>query len=245
MRLNKYIALCGVASRRAADQLIRDNKVTINRKPVNELGTLVNEDKDIVHISGTVLKPETKKVYLILNKPKGYITTAKDDLGRKTIFDLVKIKSRVFPVGRLDAGSEGLLLLTNNGELANRLMHPKFKVIKKYRARLNKPFNPDDFELFSKGIELEDGITAPSRAAYYTDDRTRIEVSMREGKNRQVRRMFEAIGYDVKALKRIQFGPLYLNRVIRGKWRFLDRKEVWELLDSTKLLKDNEKKQST
>jgi 23S rRNA pseudouridine2605 synthase len=229
MRLNKYIASCGVTSRRGAEQLVLDNKVTLNGKPVKELGTQVDEHKDCVRISGQVIKLQFRKIYIILNKPKGYITTANDERGRKTVFDLVKINSRVFPVGRLDAGSEGLLLLTNDGDLANRLLHPKYKMKKKYRAKLNKPFNPDDFDNFKNGIELEDGLTAPSRAAFYSDDPTRIEVIIHEGKNRQVRRMFEAIGYEIRALKRVQFGPLYLNKVARGKWRHLEKKEVWQL----------------
>lgn len=221
-----------MGSRRGAEQLVLDGKVTINGKLVKELGTIVNELKDSVCVDGKVIEPEHRKIYIILNKPKGYITTANDEHGRKTVFDLVKVKSRVFPVGRLDAASEGLLLLTNNGDLANKLMHPKYKVKKKYRVRLNKPFNPDDFEHFTNGIELKDGKTAPSRATFYSDDPARLEVVIREGKNRQVRRMLEVLGYNVKSLKRVQYGPLYLNRVVRGKWRFLDKKEVWQLLNA-------------
>ena len=236
MRLNKYIASCGVASRRNADKLIEENKVTVNGKRVSELGTIIDEDKDIVRVSGDVLEHKERFTYLILNKPKGYIATAKDEKGRKTVFDLIKVTQRVFPVGRLDAGSEGLLLFTNNGEMANRLMHPRYKVMKTYRVKLNSPFNPDDFEALTTGVELDDGITAPCKAFFYTDDPLRVEMSIHEGKNRQIRRMFEALGYDVKALKRIRYGPIYLNELKRGKYRFLNSSETWRLLEQTKLL---------
>jgi 23S rRNA pseudouridine2605 synthase len=238
IRLNKFIASCGVSSRRNADKLIEENKVTVNGKRVTELGTIIDESKDVVKVSGNVLEHRERFTYLILNKPKGYITTAKDEKGRKTVFDLIKVSQRVFPVGRLDAGSEGLLLFTNNGELANRLMHPRYKVSKNYRAKLDSPFNPDDFEVLTSGIELDDGITAQCKAGFYTDDPHRIEMTIHEGKNRQIRRMFEAIGYEVKTLKRMRYGPVYLNELKRGKYRFLNSSEVWKLLNATKLLKD-------
>lgn len=242
MRLNKYIALCGIASRRAADKMISEGHVSVNGRPATELGMQINPDQDRVKIDGKVIQPAQKHVYIILNKPKGYITTRDDERGRKTVFDLVRVRSRIFPVGRLDAGSEGLLLFTNNGELANRLMHPRFKVAKKYRVKVDAPFSPDHFMHLSAGIELDDGLTAPAKASYYTDDPQRIEITIREGKNRQVRRMFEALGYKVKSLKRVQYGPLSLDDLPRGKWRHLKRIEVEDLLIATNLVQRDKSK---
>ncbi len=228
-RLNKYLATCGVASRRGADEMISQGRVKLNGKRVTELGVSVDEHNDVVTVDGKRVAPIRNKVYILMNKPKGVITTAKDELGRKNVLDLIDIRERVFPVGRLDRNSEGLLLLTNDGEMANRLMHPRYKVNKTYRARLDRPLEPDDMEPLSSGIELEDGKTAPAHIRFYADAADRVELQIREGRKRQVRRMFEALGYEVKALKRTQFGPLKLKGVERGRWRLLSRTEVWQL----------------
>jgi len=237
MRLNKYLALCGVGSRRASDKMIAEKRVTVNAKRVLQLGTLVDENKDVVRVDGKIVQPVRQRIYVLLNKPKGVVTTVKDERKRKTVLDLIDIKERLFPVGRLDAGSEGLLLLTNDGEMAHRLMHPRFKVSKTYRVRLDRNFNADDFVPLTTGVELEDGITAPCKARFYTDSFDRIEISLREGRNRQIRRMLETLGYRVRALKRIQFGPLLLKGVSRGKWRYLANTEIRQLRSATKLLK--------
>ncbi|NIA28906.1 MAG: pseudouridine synthase [Actinobacteria bacterium] len=237
MRLNKYLALCGVGSRRASDKVIAEKRVTVNGKKVLQLGTLVDENKDIVRVDGKSVKSVRRRIYVLLNKPKGVVTTLKDERGRKTVLDLIDIKERLFAVGRLDAGSEGLLLLTNDGEMAHRLMHPRFKVSKTYRIRLDRGFNADDFKPLTTGVELEDGVTAPCKACFYTDSFDRIEISLREGRNRQIRRMLEALGYRVRTLKRIQFGPLFLKGVARGKWRYLANSEIRQLRNATKLLK--------
>lgn len=239
IRLNKYLAMCVVASRRAADRMIESGRVRVNGRSVRDMGVKIDPDKDIVRVDGKEVHPPRRNIYVLLNKPKGYVTTVSDERGRKTVFDLIKLKARLFPVGRLDLNSEGLLLLTNDGELAHRLMHPRFKISKTYRVRLDRDFNPDDFEALTSGIELEDGVTLPCKARFYTDSGERLEITIREGRNRQVKRMFAALGYDVKALKRIRFGPLELKDVTRGQWRYLTPKEIRELKKSVGLLKKN------
>ncbi len=237
MRLNKYLAGCGLGSRRNVEQYIIDGKVTVNGKRVTELATDINEHKDMVRYNGRVVQVRIKKIYIILNKPRGIVTTVNDDRDRKTVMDLVKIHHRIFPVGRLDLKSEGLLLMTNDGELANRLTHPSYKVAKTYRVRLTTPFKPDDFDAIFEGIELEDGMTAPAKAKYYTDAVDRLEITIKEGRNRQIRRMMEALGYEVKNLKRVKFGPLVIGKLGRGEWRHLTPVEVKSLKTAAKLYK--------
>jgi 23S rRNA pseudouridine2605 synthase len=226
MRINKYLASCGVASRRAAEQLILDGRVRINGEIVTDLATQVNVDRDQVRLDGKEVRPGTRYRYIMLNKPKGAVVTAKDERGRKTVTDLVRTRERIFPVGRLDIDTEGLLFLTNDGGLAHRLMHPSYKISKTYRVRLNKSFQIADFEPLTQGIELEDGLTLPSEAYYYSDDPSRVEVRVTEGRYHLVRRMFEALGYEIKTLKRIQIGPISLGSLTRGHWRPLKAIEV-------------------
>ena len=236
IRLNRYLASCGLASRRSAEEMILAGRVTLNGKRVTELGTSVVEGRDTVLVDGKKVEPDINKVYVLLNKPKGYITTAKDELGRRDVMELVQIRERIYPVGRLDRNSEGLLLLTNDGDMAHRLMHPSFKVAKTYRVRLEQPFKEKDFEPLTSGVELDDGITQPCRARYYGDSSDQIEVQLREGRNHQVRRMLEVLGYEVKALKRVQYGPLTLRGVERGQWRMLSRTEVHQLREAVDLV---------
>ncbi len=237
MRLNKYLAACEVASRRGSEAFILAGRVTINGITVKELGVVVDEKKDIVRVDGKQVSPRIKKVYILLNKPKGVITTVKDEHDRKNVMDIVHVRERVYPVGRLDRNSEGLLLLTNDGALANRLLHPKYKVAKTYRVKLDRPFLQEDFAPLTSGIELEDGKTAPCRARFYCDFQDRLELQMREGRKRQIRRMFEALGYKVKALKLIAFGPLQLKNLARGQWRLLSMTEVIQLRQAVDLMK--------
>ena len=237
MRLNKYLATCDVASRRASDAIIAEGRVTVNGQRVVEMGVIINEKSDIVRIDGKKIEPRTNKVYVLLNKPKGVITTVKDEHDRKHVMDIVKVEERIYPVGRLDRNSEGLLLLTNDGEMANRLLHPKFKVVKTYRVKLDKPFLQEDFAPLTSGLELEDGKTAPCRARFYSEFPDRVELQLREGRKRQVRRMFEALGYQVKALKRTAFGPLSLRNLGRSEWRLLSRTEVMHLRQAVDLMK--------
>lgn len=244
MRLNKYLAQCEIASRRGAETFILNGRVTVNGTKVTDLGTVINENRDVVRVDGKKVAPRLNKVYILLNKPKGIITTASDEHGRKNVLDIVKVRERVYPVGRLDRNSEGLLLLTNDGLMANHLMHPKYKVVKTYRVRLDKPFLQEDFTPLTLGLELEDGKTAPCRARFYSESPDRLELQMREGRNRQVRRMFEALGYQVKALKRTTFGPLTLRGLNRGEWRLLSRTEVMQLRQAAGLVRENKKPKS-
>ena len=229
MRINRYLATCGVASRRAVEDIIRAGRVKIDGKLIRELGTSVDMSCDKVTLDGKALTPVYKKIYVLLNKPKGCVTTAKDEKGRRTIFDLVKIKERLFAVGRLDADSEGLLLLTNDGELGHRLMHPRYKQLKTYRVKLDRDFDSNDFGRLTAGMDLADGRTAPCHAHFYMDANDHVEIRLHEGKKRQIRRMFEALSYDVRALKRVQMGPLLLTGVQRGAWRFLTKGEIKQL----------------
>ncbi len=240
MRLNKYLATCGIASRRASEKIVQAGHVKLNGKLVTDLAVQVNEFKDIISVNGKIVKPVLKKIYIILNKPKGYVTTAKDERGRKTVLDLLNTDKRVFPVGRLDIKSEGLLILTNDGELAHRLMHPSFEVNKTYRVKLDRAFNPDDFVLFSTGIELDENVvTVPCKAGFYTKSLDRVEIKLHEGKKNQVRLMFEALGYEVKVLKRIQYGPLILKDLDRGHWRYLTMSEIKQLKRAVELSKSS------
>ena len=243
MRINRYLATCGVASRRASEKLITAGRVTVNGQRVKELSLIVDEKNDVVRVDGKQVHPQRTKVYILFNKPRGIITTARDELGRKTVFDIVKVRERVFPVGRLDRNSEGLLLLTNDGELAHRLLHPRFEIRKTYRVKLNRPLEDPDLEKLADGVELEDGSMATCRARFYADDPLRIEVQIHEGRKHIVRRLFTAIGYDVKALKRTQFGPLALKDLRRSQWRLLSPTELFHLRKAVGLI-DSDVKQN-
>ncbi|MBN1464801.1 rRNA pseudouridine synthase [candidate division KSB1 bacterium] len=227
MRINRYLASCGLASRRAAEDYISQGRVTVNGRRA-QMGVTVDEF-DVVRVDGKQVRPIAKKVYVLFHKPKGIITTAKDEMGRKSVLDMVKLEERIFPVGRLDRNSEGALLLTNDGEMANRLLHPSRQLYKTYRVRLDRPLQQEDLHRLVAGMELEDGPTAPCRAHHYTDDPTKIELRLHEGRNHIVRRMFAALGYEVKALKRTQFGPLSLKNLARGQWRLLSPIEIVQL----------------
>ncbi len=229
MRLNRYLALCGLASRRKAEEFIAAGRVTVNGRCVTDFAVNIEEGRDRVMVDGRKVEPSSKKVYVLLNKPKGYITTVNDELGRRSVMELVKVKERIFPVGRLDRNSEGLLLLTNDGELAHRLMHPSYKVAKVYRVRLSQPFRPADFPVLTGGMELEDGPTQPCKARFYCEFADQVEIRLKEGRTHQVRRMFEHLGYEVLALKRVQYGPLTLKGTARGHWRMLTPQEVRQL----------------
>lgn len=226
-RLNKYIANAGVCSRRAADELIAAGKVKVNGNTVTEMGHKLQRG-DSVTVDGKPLKGE-KHVYVLLNKPKGFITTTSDPENRKTVMDLVSNAGdeRIFPVGRLDRNTSGVLLLTNDGDLANELMHPSKNVSKIYRATLNKNINSEDLNKLVNGIELEDGMARADEAAL-VDPRylNEIGIEIHSGKNRIVRRMFEALGYEVEKLDRVAFSILTKKDLPRGKWRFLSEKEV-------------------
>jgi 23S rRNA pseudouridine2605 synthase len=232
-RLQKVLAAAGLGSRRKCEQLILAGRISVNGTVVTELGTKVNPQSDAIEIDGRPILSE-KKVYVMFHKPKGVITSLSDPKGRQTVKDyLTGIRERVFPVGRLDYDSEGLLLLTNDGELANRLMHPKFGVPKTYLATVRGVPDGRKLDRLAAGIRLEDGMTQPAEVEYEDvspDMKSAvIRITIHEGRNRQVRRMFEAIGHPVERLKRIGYGPLKLERLPRGKTRYLSAEEVEEL----------------
>lgn len=229
MRLNKYIAECGAASRRGADKLISDGLVKVNNKVVTELGTIVNEDNDTVTVNGKKLVLRNRDVYIILNKPKGCITAVKDDKGRKTVMDYVDAKDkRLFPVGRLDYDSEGLVLLTNDGDTAYKLTHPSSEIPKTYIAKVEGEIPEKELDKLRDGIPLDGAVThrAKIKVLGVEDRISRIEITIFEGKNRQIRRMFEYIGYNVIFLKRTAIGEIRLGGLGRGLTRYLTPKEI-------------------
>jgi 23S rRNA pseudouridine2605 synthase len=229
IRLNKYIANAGLCSRREADELIEAGQITVNGQVVNELGYKVNPG-EVVKYGNRVLNPE-KMVYILVNKPKDYITTTDDPEGRHTVMELIAgaCKERVYPVGRLDRNTTGLLLLTNDGELAEKLMHPSNEVHKIYQVELEKPITTEDFEKIKEGLELEDGFIKPDDVALVTPDAMVVGIEIHSGRNRIVRRIFESLGYEVLKLDRTVYGGLTKKELPRGKWRFLNEKEVVKL----------------
>jgi 23S rRNA pseudouridine2605 synthase len=228
MPLNKFIAHAGVCGRREAAELVKEGKVTVNGDKIFEPGYKVS-GKDKVIVKGKQVFLQRNSVYILLNKPKDFLTTSSDPQGRKTVLDLVKqaTPERVYPVGRLDRNTTGVLLLTNDGELAQKLTHPSFEVKKIYEVTLDKPVTKKDLDAILSGITLEDGFVQAD-AAGYTDikDKTVVGIEIHSGRNRIVRRIFEHLGYDVKNLDRVMFANLTKKNVERGKWRFLQEKEV-------------------
>lgn len=227
IRLNKFIANSGICSRREADTLIEKGEIKVNGKIVTELGTVVST-KDKVEYRGKSLIPE-KKVYILLNKPKDTVTTVRDPEGRKTVIDIVKnaCPQRVYPVGRLDRNTTGLLLLTNDGDLAKKMTHPGFETKKIYHAFLDKPLKPEDLQTIRNGIELEDGPITPDALDYADpDDKKQAGIEIHSGRNRIVRRIFEKMGYKVEKLDRVYLAGLTKKNLPRGKYRFLDEREI-------------------
>lgn len=237
-RLQKLLAQAGVASRRKCEELILSGAVEVNGEPVTTLGTKADPAVDVITVNGRPIRSE-KKIYVMLNKPKGVITSAKDPQGRKVVSDFLPgIKERVYPVGRLDYDTEGLLLLTNDGEFANLLTHPKHHVPKTYLATVKGVPHGTGLEQLQKGVMLEDGMTYPADVEYHDvnmdKNEATIRITIHEGRNRQVRRMFEAIGHKVTRLKRIRFGELGLEGLPRGKFRHLSEQEVKMLLNEAR-----------
>lgn len=226
IRLNKFIAAAGVCSRREADRYIEDGRIAVNGKTVTELGFKVNPD-DEVRLGGRLLRPE-KHVYILLNKPKNYITSLDDEEGRQTVMDLIgnTINERVYPVGRLDRNTTGLLLLTNDGDLAERLMHPSFEIRKVYQVELDRPISEQDADRIRKGLMLEDGKASVDDMAILTPDRKSIGLEIHIGRNRIVRRIFEALDYTVVKLDRVMYGGLTKKDLPRGKFRALSSQEI-------------------
>ncbi len=230
MRLNRFISNSGLCSRREADELIKKGLVTINGKVVTDLSTRVN-NRDIVKYRNKTLSSE-KKIYMLLNKPKGYVTTVRDPHASHTVLELIgdACRERIYPVGRLDKDTTGLLLLTNDGDLAGKLTHPAYNRKKIYHVFLDKPLTKKDFDAISEGTDLEGNSIIPDAIAYTDpDDKTQIGIELHSGQNRVVRRIFEKFGYRIQKLDRVYFAGLTKKNLPRGKWRFLTDKEVYML----------------
>ena len=227
VRLNKFIANSGVCSRREADNFILAGVVTVNGEVVTELGTKVNINTDDIRFNGERLKGENK-IYIVMNKPKGYVTTASDPHADKTVMDLLKgCPSRVFPVGRLDKNTAGVLMFTNDGEIAEKLTHPSYDKKKIYQVSLDSKLRQEDFEKILSGVELSDGVIAADELEYIEeDDHRKLGIEIHSGKNRIVRRIFESLGYEVKALDRVYFAGLTKKGLKRGEWRYLSEGET-------------------
>ena len=229
IRLNKFLAQAGVASRREVDKMIAEGRIEVNGQVVQVLGYKIDDEKDRVDVEGRRVEKEEELVYLMINKPPGYLVTLKDNFQRPTIQQLLpSLRKRVFPVGRLDYDSSGLLLLTNDGELAYRLTHPRFKVPKAYLVKVKRDPDPSELTRLEKGIYLDGKKTAPAKIAQIRGDpkKSLLKIEIYEGRKREVKRMFQAIGHKVLQLQRINFGGLGLGNLKMGKWRFLTRKEI-------------------
>lgn len=231
MRINKYIASCGIASRRKSEELIIENRVKVNGKIINELSFQINEEKDKVEVDGKLIGIEKDLVYIMLNKPEGYVTTVKDQFDRKSVIDLVKdVGARVYPIGRLDYETSGLLLLTNDGDLTYKLTHPKHEVDKTYIATVKGIPTKSEITNFEKGLYIEDYKTAPAKIKIVKEniekDYAVCEIKIHEGRNRQVRKMCKAINHPVMNLRRKAMGKIALKDVEVGKYRYLTNDEI-------------------
>ena len=234
VRLQKFLAEAGIASRRKAEELIEQGKVKVNGQVVTELGTKVRPDVDIVEYNGKKVEIKEEKVYILLNKPIGYVTTAKDQFSRDTVLDLVKIKQRVVPVGRLDMYTSGALILTNDGDFVYKVTHPKHEVEKTYNVTIRGTVTNEDLDKIRSGLVIDEYKTSEAKARILKREEekniTRVEVIIHEGRNRQVRKMFEAIGKSVIALHRGKIGKIAVNDMKLGTWRYLKPEEIQSLL---------------
>ena len=231
VRLNRFLAQSGVCSRRSAERLVTEGRVSVNGRECRDFAVRVDSERDTVAVDGKELRAPEELLYIALNKPRGYVTTMSDERGRSCVRDLVRdVGQRVFPVGRLDKESEGLLLFTNDGLAAHRLMHPGFGLKKVYRVTLDRPVTESELQKLRSGVTLEDGIARILSARFVTKDRRGMELAIQEGRKREIRRVFEALGLKVRSLKRTNFGPVGLGRLPVGEWRTLRKEEIRRLL---------------
>ncbi len=234
IRLQKYIAECGIASRRKAEELILEGKIRVNGIIITELGTKINPSKDIVEYNNKVIEPEQRNVYILLNKPIGYVTTVKDQFNRPSVLDLVKVKERIVPVGRLDFYTSGALILSNDGDFVYKITHPKHEVNKTYNVTVKGIINEDEIEDLRSGVKIDDYITKPAKVKILRIDKykniSRIQITIHEGKNRQIRKMCEAIGKKVLALHRSKIGNIDVKDLKIGEWRYLTDAEISDLI---------------
>ena len=234
IRLQKYIAECGIASRRKAEELILEGKIRVNGIIVTELGTKINPSKDIVEYNNKVIVPEQRNVHILLNKPIGYVTTVKDQFNRPSVLDLVKVKERIVPVGRLDFYTSGALILSNDGDFVYKITHPKHEVNKTYNVTVKGIINDDEIEALRSGVKIDNYITKPAKVKILKTDKdkniSRIQITIHEGKNRQIRKMCEAIGKKVLALHRSKIGNIDVKDLKIGEWRYLTDAEISDLI---------------
>ncbi|MBW6485414.1 MAG: rRNA pseudouridine synthase [Syntrophobacterales bacterium] len=243
-RLQKILAGAGVSSRRAAERMISDGRISVNGVVVRQPGTKADADRDEIRVDGKLISCETEKVYIVLNKPSGYVTTLSDPEGRPIVTDLLSgVAERVFPVGRLDYDSEGLLLLTNDGDFAQRLQHPRFKVPKTYRVKIEGRLNRLELQSLEKGMELPDGKFAPSSVIMekVNPKSTWLLLTIHDGRNRVIRRAFDLLGHSVTRLIRVSFGDLTLDSLGEGEWRALRHGEVGQLMAQSQAQKNSKK----
>lgn len=228
IRLNKFLSNSGVASRRKCDEIILSGAVQVNGKQVTELGTIINEKKDKVTFEGRIVKLPSSFVYIKLNKPKGYACTAHDEKGRKTIYDLIDCSERLFSIGRLDYDTEGLLLLTNDGDFANKVAHPRFGMEKEYRVTVEGEIKESELAVLRNGVVVNGERMPEAKVEWlsFQDGYTKLSVVIDEGQNRQVRRMFDAIGHQIKLLKRVRIGGVRLGGLGRGQYKDLTEEEL-------------------
>lgn len=233
-RLQKFLASSGIASRRKCEQYILDGKIKVNGKVVTELGTKINPQTDIIEFEGRTVKKEEKLVYILLNKPIGYVTTSKDQFQRDNVLDLVKVKERIVPVGRLDMYTSGALILSNDGDFVYKVTHPKHEIEKTYTVTVKGIIKNEEVEKLRSGVEIENYITKPAKVKILKTDEekdiSRLEITIHEGKNRQVRKMCEAVGRKVLALHRSKVGGIEVKNIELGKWRYLSKEEVEKIL---------------
>ncbi len=231
IRLQKYLAECGIASRRKAEEYIQKGKVQVNGKIITELGVKIDPDKDIVYFNNKKVEKQNENIYILLNKPIGYVTTTKDQFNRQTVLDLIKgINKRIVPVGRLDMYTSGALILTNDGEFTYKVTHPSHEITKTYVATLRGIIINEEIEELRNGVEIEDYLTRPAKVKILKTDTekniSRIEITIHEGKNRQVRKMCETIGRNVMALHRSKIGNIGVKDLKIGEWRYLNPNEI-------------------
>lgn len=230
-RLQKYLASCGIASRRKCEEYILSGKVTVNGVIVTELGVKVNENSDIVQFDNKTVTPEEKKIYIALNKPTGYVSTVKDEKNRKTILDLVKVKERIYPIGRLDYDTSGLILLTNDGDLYNKIIHPREEKNKVYIAKIMGIPNEEELFEFRSGIVIDNYKTSPCKINILKNENKTctVKIVIHEGRNRQIRKMCDSINHPVISLRRLEVAGIKLGNLQEGKWRYLTVDEIMHL----------------
>lgn len=224
VRLNKYIASSGICSRRMADKLIDEKKVKVNNKIVIEKGTVVDKEKDVIKVNNKVIRIQEEKKYILMNKPVGYVTTSKEQFNRPCVLDIIAEKNRVYPVGRLDMDTSGLLILTNDGDITNKITHPKNHICKTYEVKTKSNLSLEDMQRLESGVDIGGYVTMPAKVQKINENKYSITIS--EGKNRQVRKMFESVGNKVERLKRISIGKLTLDGIDVGKYKYISYEEI-------------------